>query len=850
MFGFNGNNQNLILNAINNLETQICCLRAEIGEVGVQSVVLDSTAAAPLQITPGGTPANPTFAVAWATNTPARSFLASPTGAAGAVAPRTIVAGDLPNLAANPATQIGLTAVNGSATTYMRSDAAPALNQGITPVWTGIHTFANNPTIKGTVPNINFQSGANANLGFVNFGDGAANVPSFISALVSDQLRFTVGLSADATFTIGNAGQIGLGNPVVFGTAGQVLTSGGPTAPPIWTSIPTAITAANPTATVGLAVVNGAATTFMRSDASPALSQAIAPTWSGIHNFTNRIIQTQTTPAAVATATGTTNTSPLTITGGAGGSTSSSTGTVIGGNAGAINITSGNGGNLTGTPATGFGGKAGTINLTGGTGGTSLATGTTVGQGGDIEIAGGTSGTGSATSLGAEPGYVSLKGGNAGVGPNNNGGNIYAVPGIPTGTGVPGGIFLGVSPSQTIRGTVFVGCNTGDLTAGQAYKLFVRGDAIFNNNLITTGSVQATGVATATDPTISLKSTNPVLELNKTNNGANMKIWTLYNDGSGNLFTDVTDDAGANPQHAVQITRTAAAVTSHRFFVGGAIIAAVDSAGFNVTGSVNASTNVFSRTMSAAIAPASIGGPTNTGVVVMAAANYADVAWYDATQAANARSFDIINFQNKIQFRLKNDAGSSTVNPLTFNGGFAGYTGVTANVGTGTWAFNGSSSYTSPVVLIDVPDKPMIVLHASGGLANRKRWFISGENGNFLQHGITDDAGGNPIIGYSMFRGVNVIGGHNWFIGDGTITNPVMQLANTGVTINMSGMATATASAALEVQSTTQGFLPPKMTTTERDAIASPVAGLMLYNSTTNKLNFYNGTAWEAVTSA
>ncbi len=44
-------------------------------------------------------------------------------------------------------------------------------------------------------------------------------------------------------------------------------------------------TAANPTGTVGLATVNGVAATFMRSDAAPALSQAITPTWSGGHTF-------------------------------------------------------------------------------------------------------------------------------------------------------------------------------------------------------------------------------------------------------------------------------------------------------------------------------------------------------------------------------------------------------------------------------------------------------------------------------------------------------------------------------------------------------------------------------------
>lgn len=42
---------------------------------------------------------------------------------------------------------------------------------------------------------------------------------------------------------------------------------------------------ANPTGTIGLTAVNGTAATPMRSDAAPALSQAIAPTWTGTHTF-------------------------------------------------------------------------------------------------------------------------------------------------------------------------------------------------------------------------------------------------------------------------------------------------------------------------------------------------------------------------------------------------------------------------------------------------------------------------------------------------------------------------------------------------------------------------------------
>ena len=57
----------------------------------------------------------------------------------------------------------------------------------------------------------------------------------------------------------------------------------------------------------------------------------------------------------------------------------------------------------------------------------------------------------------------------------------------------------------------------------------------------------------------------------------------------------------------------------------------------------------------------------------------------------------------------------------------------------------------------------------------------------------------------------------------------------------------AVTSVALAVTSTTSAFMPPRMTTTQRDAITSAAAGMVVYNSTTNVLNFYNGSAWGAV---
>lgn len=81
-------------------------------------------------------------------------------------------------------------------------------------------------------------------------------------------------------------------------------------------------------------------------------------------------------------------------------------------------------------------------------------------------------------------------------------------------------------------------------------------------------------------------------------------------------------------------------------------------------------------------------------------------------------------------------------------------------------------------------------------------------------------------------------------------------LASPSFTTPTLGVATATslamgealaASSLLDVASTTKGFLEPRMTQAQRDAISSPATGLQVYNTDTNKLNFYNGTSWSEV---
>jgi hypothetical protein len=59
---------------------------------------------------------------------------------------------------------------------------------------------------------------------------------------------------------------------------------------------------------------------------------------------------------------------------------------------------------------------------------------------------------------------------------------------------------------------------------------------------------------------------------------------------------------------------------------------------------------------------------------------------------------------------------------------------------------------------------------------------------------------------------------------------------------------TVSASAQLQIDSTTRGFLPPRMTTAEKNMIGSLIPGLIVYDTTLNKLCVYT-TAWETITS-
>lgn len=96
---------------------------------------------------------------------------------------------------ANPTASLGLTAVNGVATTAMRSDAAPALDQTIAPTWTGTHKWT--------------QSGTRVIPSYWCNGSGPVNDRCWGWDISSaDVLRFDLvndsGVATGVAFSIGN----------------------------------------------------------------------------------------------------------------------------------------------------------------------------------------------------------------------------------------------------------------------------------------------------------------------------------------------------------------------------------------------------------------------------------------------------------------------------------------------------------------------------------------------------------------------------------------------------------------------------------------------------------------------
>ncbi len=127
-------------------------------------------------------------------------------------------------------------------------------------------TGAGIDVVTGTYPNFTI-TGTEVDGSITNEGTLSVGVGSATTSLIQSNTNLSpaITLSAGTGMSISESG-----NTITLSTSGVPV-------------------GADPTASVILTAVNGSATTYMRSDAAPALSEAIAPVWTGIHKFTGAI---------------------------------------------------------------------------------------------------------------------------------------------------------------------------------------------------------------------------------------------------------------------------------------------------------------------------------------------------------------------------------------------------------------------------------------------------------------------------------------------------------------------------------------------------------------------------------
>jgi hypothetical protein len=106
---------------------------------------------------------------------------------------------------------------------------------------------------------------------------------------------------------------------------------------------------------------------------------------------------------------------------------------------------------------------------------------------------------------------------------------------------------------------------------------------------------------------------------------------------------------------------------------------------------------------------------------------------------------------------------------------------------------------------------------------------------------ITGSVGSGNKFEFYAFNGYDIVDGFGNVLVTG-LGNTIRLPRQVGIGFNTQN----NVSAILQADSTTQGFLPPRMTTTQRTGIVSPAAGLIVYDTDTNKSYTYDGTAWQA----
>ena len=203
-----------------------------------------------------------------------------------------------------------------------------------------------------------------------------------------------------------------------------------------------------------------------------------------------------------------------------------------------------------------------------------------------------------------------------------------------------------------------------------------------------------------------------------------------------------------------------------------------------------------------------------------------------STPSPAAAAVSYMVFNSPIQVNTSATYGTSNTSAINTTVGTANYSGLRIiQSGLSTSDFRGMYADVNTSGTFSITNTR--ILNASGTAEH----YISAGNGATAQYAFADNSIGIKWRMYIKSGDAD----RQLKIGFGTSTyDSLMKFRGTDgkvsirTSLNVGAAAYPVASAALEVTSTTQGFLPPRMTATQAGAISSPAEGLLVYVTNTD----------------
>ena len=455
--------------------------------------------------------------------------------------------------------------------------------------------------------------------------------------------------------------------------------------------------------------------------------------------------------------------------------------------------------------------------------------------------------------------------------------------------GFSNGLLIGgTSSNTTITSVRTVTLNVPNLSATSVTGTEVVGLQMTGNFTKGTGTtvtyaklLDLTSITGGVNNTIINIGNTAALTLQTTGN------WSIYNSSTySNYFAgvlnigsttlagfqlDVTGTSRLNGQTTLTGSVTAASALAQGIIATPTLVAAANSdvlVGLDVTPTFTIGAFTPVQTYGIRTSGNIKGSNFNTVLASNPTQSYITIIGNGVAPSNTAQYNILIGGQNNGSARITAQAITSGGDNIIIGNGAGSYITTGANnVGIGSRALDGNSTTQANNVAVG-----LFSLLNNTGSTNTALGSQSGFN-------ITS-GGGNVFLGYNSGRyqadGSTVLaltGNNNIYIGQSArgfnnsdtniivIGNTAIGLgSNTTVIGNSSttqtalfgsltlGTTTATATALLSMSSTTQGFLPPVMTTTQKNAITSPATGLVVFDSTLGKLCVFS-TTWQTITS-